>query len=205
MDKNEMNRLSLEEQIALYAGQLTAMAKKSGVAAAIAPSPPEPKPETEPEPNPLPPPNQTPPATLTPAQQYEQFAAANPERGVIRLQALTARSTYPVPGVLVTIAKEFDSGEYVVATQRTNNAGLTDPVSVPAPPRSLSEQPGSTVSPASWYKVTLLHPKFATVISPSFPVFSGVSALQTIEMIPRSASPNGNEPIIYNVTEPSDL
>lgn len=142
---------------------------------------------------------------LTPEEAYSEFAANNTQTGKIKAQAFTARETYPVPGVDVKISKVFDGGEYVITTQTTDDAGLIEGVSVPAPQKDLSEHPGSSTTPYATYQVTFTHPGFATIVSTNVPVFAGVTAMQTVNMVPVSAAPYGKSTIEYITSEPSDL
>ncbi|MEG1777720.1 MAG: hypothetical protein RR209_01975, partial [Angelakisella sp.] len=147
-----------------------------------------------------------PPATaITPQREYAEYAAKNPQRGNIKTQTLTARSTYPVSDVTVVISKEFAGGEYIISTQKTDAAGQTEPVPVPTPNVDFSEAPDPDSTPFATYKVTFTHPAFATIVSRELPVFSGTTALQTANMVPTSAAPHGNTNIVYITTEPSDL
>lgn len=166
-------------------------------------------PVSKPEPMPMPeaaaPPPPMPTPALTPEEEYARFSAANPQRGNIKTQAFTARGTYPVKDVTVVISKMFESGEYIISTQKTDIAGKTEPVSVPAPNVDLSEAPGQTMTPFATYKVTFTHPTFATVVSKQLPVFSGTTAMQTVNLMPLSTNPGGSSSIEYITTEPSDL
>lgn len=215
--------LPLEEQIKLYSQQMiTTFGAQSGNPPMPVVKPTLPPPVTEPAPpppvvTPTPPPPVTEPApppppvsatpgqTTTPAEEYRLFSLENPQRGSLRVQALTARSTYPVPDVRVVISKRFASGDYSIATLTTDNAGHTEGVAVPAPDRSLSEHPEEGgKKPFADYQLTFTHPKFTTVLSTQ-PVFAGETAIQVVNLTPLPASPGGATPIEYITTEPSDL
>lgn len=147
----------------------------------------------------------SPASQLTPEEEYARFSAENPQRGNIKTQAFTARGTYPVKDVTVVISKMFENGEYIISTQKTDLAGKTEPISVPAPNVDLSEAPGQALPPFAAYKVTFVHPTFATVVSKQVPVFSGTTAMQTVNLTPILAVPGGSSSIEYITTEPSDL
>lgn len=138
-------------------------------------------------------------------QSYRRYTEENTQRGILRVQTLTARGNYPVPGVKITISKVFEDSEYIIASQTTDNAGKTEGILLPAPDRALSESPGNNKKPYGEYKITAKHPQFATIVSRNVPVFSGESSLQMLNMMPLAASPNGEAPIQYVTTEPSDL
>ncbi|MEG0854755.1 MAG: hypothetical protein RSF82_12840 [Angelakisella sp.] len=150
-------------------------------------------------------PPEPPKNTLTPEEEYEKYKAEHPEQGAIHTQVLTARGAFPVPNATVIISKVFDSGEYIIATQTTDAAGLTKPVLLPAPREALSEAPDPASKPYAEYKVTFTHPSFATIVSKNVPVFSGTTATQTINMVPLAALPAGKTTIEYDNAEPKGL
>lgn len=225
-----LDSASLEEQIKRYSQQLLVAASRStGGAATVTPPPAPPLPQPTEEPTPMPreeapaffaappeaaipapstlperPEDDPPPAGgLTPEQEFRAYSALNPQQGIVRVQTLTARGTYPVQSAQVVISKLFTTGEYIIATENTDEAGLTRGVSLPAPNRELSELPGSATPPYSEYRVTVSHPNFSTIIFSQLPVFSGITAMQTVNMIPLAASPHGNSPIEYATREPN--
>jgi len=126
----------------------------------------------------------------------------NPQRCAIKVQTRVARGTFPVSEATVTISKEFDNGEYVISRQKTDTAGQIQPVSVPALDKELSEQPGNP-SPFITYKLVITHPDYATVVSNNVPVFSGVTSLQVVNLMPLAAVPGGQE--VIDNQEPTDL
>lgn len=143
--------------------------------------------------------------TRTPEDEYRLFAESNPQRGVLRVQALTARSNFPIQNATVTVSKMFDSGEYIIDQQVTDPSGHTGRILLPAPDYRLSTSPGNGKKVYADYKVMLTHPDFTTALINELPVFSGVSATQTVNLIPRAAAPDGDSEIEYYSNEPTDL
>lgn len=204
------NSASLDAEIERYRKQMMKDYHGRGEVPKNIPPPPDVpappiKPPIAPPIAPSPPDIPVPASHVTPEQEYADFVSENPQRGNIKTQTFTARGAYPVKDVTVTISKMFESGEYIISTQKTDISGQTDPVSVPTPDIDLSESPGQAASPFSSFTVKFAHPSFATVISQQLPVFSGTTALQTVNMVPVSASPHGSTTIKYITTEPSDL
>lgn len=203
MNKADSN--SLDEQIQLYTQQLMRQYESKG----NAPPADYVRPDADTAVDVVPPTISAPPKPvgntgITPEEEYRLFTNENPQRGILRVQTLTARNTYPVTSVKVVVSKMFESGEYIIATQVTDNAGKTEGLLLPAPNRSLSEHPGNGKKPFADYKVTVMHPNFATIIAKQLPIFAGESSMQILNMIPLSASPSGDT-IEYLTTEPSDL
>lgn len=126
-------------------------------------------------------------------------------RGFLRIRVLSAGGSLPVENAIVTISdyNGEDSDGEILYSLRTDNGGLTPTASLPAPPASLSQQPGS-VQPYSLYNVTVLKDGFYTVENVGVMVFDQVVAVQPVNLIPLSESDavagaeNGRVVIIEN-------
>lgn len=126
-------------------------------------------------------------------------------RGFLRIRVLSAGGALPVENAVVTISDyngEASEGE-ILYSLRTDNGGLTQTASLPAPPASLSQQPGS-VQPYSLYNVTVLKDGYYTVENVGVMVFDQVVAIQPVNLIPLSepesiaGASNGTVVIIEN-------
>lgn len=230
MENNTNKGINMDEMIQKYRKELVAYKGRSTAPAdylnpiieQAAPSPVEaepvlqspaaPTPAPIPAPTPAPVPQSTsipaPPAPptlsedqMTPEQQYLQFVQAHPARGKVKVETFTARRTFPVANATVEIAKLFPEGKYVIHTATTDNAGATSEIELPAPPRDLSEVPGST-EPYAVYNVTINHPDYGEVIVHNMPVFAEILSIQKIDLIPLSAIPQAQKPVEYTVIEP---
>lgn len=122
---------------------------------------------------------------------YEEFEQANPQRGSISFRIYTARGALPVKGAVCTVSKKFGGERHVIFTQITDESGLTEEMPLPAPPRSLSQQPESSVMPYALYDAEIKADGYSTVELTNIPVFDGVSSVQRVAMIP--AGRNGGE------------
>lgn len=122
---------------------------------------------------------------------YEEFEQANPQRGSIRFRIYTARGALPVKGAVCTVSKKFGGERHVIFTQITDESGLTKKMPLPAPPRSLSQQPESSAMPYALYDAEIKADGYSTVELTNIPVFDGVSSIQRVAMIP--AGRNGGE------------
>ena len=72
----------------------------------------------------------------------EVFLQENPYRGLLRIQAFRGPQTFPVQGVAVTVSHAFSDGsEYVFFTGTTDESGIIDAISLPAPARANSMSP----------------------------------------------------------------
>jgi len=121
--------------------------------------------------------------------------------GTLKVQAFTARRTYPVPGAEVTISKETPEGEEIFFKGQTDISGQVPSISLPGVKAIDSFNPKidfqDTVSTYS-YNITVTHPDFLTMIYYNVPVYEGIMSIQSADMIPKSVSTDPNAPIVFN-------
>ncbi len=115
---------------------------------------------------------------------YEEFLAANPQTGILRVQAFIGAQGFPVSGALVTVSAPFKDGERVLYAVKTNEDGVADDLILPAPDRSSSQIPGSQ-NPFAEYNVSVSHPNYSTAVFSGVPVFAGVKSIQPVVFLPR--------------------
>ena len=115
---------------------------------------------------------------------YEEFLAANPQTGALRVQAFIGAQGFPVSGALVTVSAPFKDGERVLYAVKTNEDGVADDLILPAPERASSQIPGSQ-NPFAEYNVSVSHPDYRTALFTGVPVFAGVKSIQPVVFLPR--------------------
>ena len=115
---------------------------------------------------------------------YEEFLAANPQTGILRVQAYIGAQGLPVSGALVTVSAPFKDGEKVLYAVKTNADGIADNLILPAPDREASQIPGSQ-NPFAEYNVSVSHPDYRTATFTGVPVFAGVRSIQPVVFLPR--------------------
>ncbi|MBR0327575.1 MAG: hypothetical protein IIX09_07205, partial [Clostridia bacterium] len=115
---------------------------------------------------------------------YEEFLAANPQTGALRVQAFIGAQGLPVQGALVTVSAAFKDGERVLYAVKTNSDGIADNLILPAPDREASQIPGSQ-NPFAEYNVSVSHPDYRTAFFTGVPVFAGVKSIQPVVFLPR--------------------
>ena len=115
---------------------------------------------------------------------YEEFLAANPQTGALRVQAFIGAQGLPVQGALVTVSAPFKDGERVLYAVKTNSDGIADNLILPAPDREASQIPGSQ-NPFAEYNVSVSHPDYRTALFTGVPVFAGVKSIQPVVFLPR--------------------
>ncbi|MBQ2732604.1 MAG: hypothetical protein IJF74_00455 [Clostridia bacterium] len=115
---------------------------------------------------------------------YEEFLAANPQTGALRVQAYIGAQGFPVAGALVTVSAPFLDGERVLYAVKTDADGIADNLILPAPEREASQIPGSQ-NPFAEYNVSVSHPDYRTAVFSGVPVFAGVKSIQPVVFLPR--------------------
>ncbi len=141
---------------------------------------------------------------ITPEQEYAQLKRQYPQQGILKAQTYAGQRGFPVQDVKVEIIKNFPSGKYLVDTQWTDISGLTQPVLLPAHPAEESNQPGND-HPYTTYDVLFTHPDYTTMLVHNVAIFEGITSMQSMEMIPSGAAPDGRNIIEYYVREPDQL
>lgn len=113
-------------------------------------------------------------------------------RGYLTVRVSTARGAIPLPDARVTLrgSQKADSG--VVSVAVTGRDGMTPRFSLPVPPRENSESPGIE-NPFYTYNIEVEREGYGTQYYYGVPVFEGISALQTVELVPlaENGTPDG--------------
>ena len=99
--------------------------------------------------------------------------------GTLQVRAVTARGALPVEGARIYISEDDpENGKTgVIFSGRTNSAGLSEKISLPAPPPENSEVPGGD-------NVEVIADGFYPVYSLDVPVFPGILSIQSVELVP---------------------
>lgn len=113
------------------------------------------------------------------------------ESGYLIVTVYTARGAIPIGDALVTInyATPGQIAPYAVLT--TDKSGRTPKIALPAPPRDLSlspsgSAPGTPPLPYSLYNIEVVKEGFYPVTDIGVQMFSGVTAIQSNDLIPLS-------------------
>ena len=122
------------------------------------------------------------PAPQTPPPQAPQMNDTG--MGGVIVRVTTASGAIPLEDALVTIREyRTGSGGDIVATLMTNSSGLTDKVSLPAPPKSLSLSPGNGKSYSS-YIIEVKKDGYNNQQYINVPIFDGIIAVQNADLVP---------------------
>ena len=120
-------------------------------------------------------------------QEYsslQEYTDVNDRRGTLQFRAYTARGALPVMGARVVVSKSIGGRKHVFYSLLTDASGLTQTISLPAPPKELSESPDSPVQPYALYDAEVTAAGYNDVIIRDLPVFDGVLSVQRVPLVP---------------------
>ena len=103
--------------------------------------------------------------------------------GYLIVNVVTARGAIPVAGAKVTVYANTSDANPPVAVIYTDSAGKSEKLELPAPSRSLSEQPGK-VKPYATYLIEVDKEGYYPVTKNDVPIFTGVTSIQPVDLIP---------------------
>ena len=107
----------------------------------------------------------------------------NTEQGKLIVNVRTASGALPVQDARITVYSASDNGT-PVSSVTSDRSGLSPLLTLPAPPRMLTMQPGADVKPYAEYTVVTSADGYYTVTNTNLPVYSGVTSIQPVELIP---------------------
>ena len=114
-------------------------------------------------------------------QDFQDYLNQNPGNGFMKVQVLAGRSLVPVPESKIFITKRLNGEKFTLADAKSDMNGMTEPISLPAPPASFSQTPGGT-TPFAVYDVEVSNPGYISHIEENVPVFDGILSIQTIRL-----------------------
>ncbi len=122
------------------------------------------------------------------------------ETGFLIIQVFAARRAYPLPGATVQISYPEQNG--VISVYRvllTDISGKTEKLSLPAPPKSLSESYRPLEMPYAVYEIRVTLPGYYPIRIKAVQIFSTITSIQPINMIPLTDS------ALYNISENGEI
>ncbi len=125
---------------------------------------------------------------VIPAEQeytsLQEYTDINNRRGMLQFRAYTARGALPVMGARIIVSKDIGGKKHVFYSLTTNDSGLTQVSSLPAPPKELSETPDSLVQPYALYDAEITAAGYNEIVIRDLPVFEGVLSVQRVPLVP---------------------
>lgn len=130
---------------------------------------------------------------------YEEFEAANTGGGALEFMVFTASEALPVAGAAITVTTRIDGESHEMFKAVTNQSGETEPQTLPAPSKELSQHSDNAVQPFSLYDATVTRDGFTRVLLRDIPIFDGVRSIQRVAMIPDNPETQDNSEEITEV------
>lgn len=123
-----------------------------------------------------------------------------PENGFLTVRTYTSDAQLPVRGVAITVTQPTQNGTRLIAARLTDENGKIEPITISAPARPESQEPG-TLKPFVSVDITADHPEYERILVENVQVFAGVLTQQNLEMIPIGARPEAwNVTEVFNIT-----
>jgi hypothetical protein len=103
--------------------------------------------------------------------------------GYLQIRVSTAQGAIPLQDAQVVVRTPKERGDTLVALLVSDRSGLTPIVSLPTVPRSMSQSPGNP-TPFYSYLIDVTKEGYYAQYYQNVPVFDGIAAVQSVEMIP---------------------
>lgn len=116
------------------------------------------------------------------------FLNQNPAFGTLLFQVTGGQGAYPVPDAVVTISKALDDRLSLSIDVNTDESGKTDPISLPAPRKELSQSPGNGIV-FGLYQAEVTAPGYLPTKIRDLPVFDGITTIQPVRLSPDFGQP----------------
>lgn len=133
--------------------------------------------------------------TMQKQEDWMNFEARNTSNGFLKVQVYSAQGAFPLKDARVVISKELDNQQKIFYEMVTDESGITQPVSLPAPDASHSFVVDG-MRPYENYNIEVSKQGFQSTLREGLPIFPGVVSLQPIQLRPLLASEQDNN---YNV------
>ena len=111
----------------------------------------------------------------------QAFLSQNPSFGTLIFQVTGGQGAFPVPNAVVTLSKVLKDDFSLSITIRTDENGKTEPISLPAPDRKLSQSPNNGIVYAA-YDAKVTAEGFLPTEIRNLPVFDGITTIQPVNL-----------------------
>lgn len=123
--------------------------------------------------------------------------------GYLVIKASTARGAIPLENASVNIRGAEAENSGVIRSLTTNSSGMTEKVSLPAPPKVLSGSPG-IILPYALYDVDVFKDGYTPIFLKNVAIFDSVTSIQPAIMIPLEDNEYTDNYALGNDSSPSD-
>lgn len=126
------------------------------------------------------------------------------QNGFLTARIYTSRGNLPVAEAIVTVSQTEGGRTNIIAKRTTDKNGQITPVTIPAPDKSLSLQPGDG-NVFSVVDVRVDHPLYYTVVIKNVQIFAGETTVVDTPLIPLPDNQRNDEMADEFVETPQNL
>lgn len=119
-----------------------------------------------------------------PSSNYDEFLQENQGEGTLKVKVTTAQSAMPMSNVRIVISKDIGNKETVFYSLFTDQSGIIDNMSLPAPIREYSDSPDSKFLPYTIYDISLYINETELPLKETVEIFDGVKSIKNVEVVP---------------------
>jgi len=129
------------------------------------------------------------------------------ETAILRVLVTSALGAFPLEDALVTISTPInEQGERTLLySVRTDNGGMTPPITLPTPPLSDSMRPNPGVQPFSLYTVEIMRDGFTPQAALQVAMFAGIPAVLPVALTPLPENVSMEDPSLTATSPPQAL
>ena len=103
--------------------------------------------------------------------------------GYLVVRVSTARGAIPLENATVSVRGSDAASSGIFYSLESDQSGLTPKLPLPAPPRSISQSPSNEISFSLW-NIDVFSDGFITAHYTNVPVYSGITSIQSAELVP---------------------
>ena len=112
-------------------------------------------------------------------------------QGYLVVRVSTASGAVPLPNALVTVRGGEEGNSEYYRSFYSGASGLTEKISLPAPPRALTDDPsGDGTRPFALYSIDVFADGYQDLFFVNVPIFDTITAIQGANMIPKPENEN---------------
>lgn len=111
------------------------------------------------------------------------------QSGTLLVRVFVSTAQLPVSDATVIVSSPENNGQHkLLAIRQTDESGIAGPISLSAPERSQSIDPGHNGTAFSTYTLVVEHPDYQLAVFDQLQIFPGVETVQDVPLIPLSAN-----------------
>lgn len=120
---------------------------------------------------------------------YQKFLKDNSSVGYLKIRAYAASEAIPIMGLKVIVSKEIDNKDIVFFEGTTDESGVIEKITLPAPPLKLNNL---TAPDKATYKITAIYDQdnFKEIFNVN--IYEEIWVMQNIVLVPNKINNRGD-------------